>query len=326
MLVTVSIIVPVYKAELFLERCVRSILRQTYGDWELILIDDGSPDNSGRLCDDFARDNARIKVIHKENGGEASAKNAGIEYAKGDYISICDSDDCVTETGYKLLMERAIETDADVVRGLIREYDENIGVNQIKQRTDSVLRSAMAGHYCNIYSRKMIEQCQIRFQPFVLGADLTFMIQVLNKANNIQRIEDVTYEYIIRPNTSKNKSEIQKQDFKHYYDNFRWREWVVNYMNSSEKLLQMYGMQMGGGLCPIITKEWLKYSKEERVQCFERLKNIVKNIDWEKQKVNENGYLWINKDKFCKMTEPQYTNYLRKRFYLIEPIKKVLGR
>ena len=103
MLVTVSIIVPVYKAELFLERCVRSILRQTYGDWELILIDDGSPDNSGRLCDDFARDNARIKVIHKENGGVSSARNMGLDIAAGKWICFVDADDYIGDNYLEVL-------------------------------------------------------------------------------------------------------------------------------------------------------------------------------------------------------------------------------
>lgn len=321
-----SIVVPIYNTDEFLERCLQSILNNKYENYEVILVDDGSTDKSPEICDTYVKKYSNFIVIHKENGGEASSKNAGIEKAHGKYVAICDSDDCVPMDGYKLLMEKAEETGADVVRGLIRQIDENNGEDCVKQRTDSVLRSATAGHYCNIYKKSLLEENHIRFQPFVLGADLTFMIQVLNNAVNIQRIEDVTYEYIIRPANAKNKSEIQKQDFKHYYDNFRWREWVAKYMNSSKKLLDMYKTQMGGGLCPLIDKNWLKYNQKERELCFKSLYNIAKNIDWSMQKVNANGYLWTDAESFLNMTEKQYTKFLKKRFYIINPIKNMLKR
>lgn len=92
----VSVIVPVYKVEKYLDRCVQSILNQTMKDFELILIDDGSPDKCGMICDNWKNKDARIKVIHKENGGLSSARNAGLSIAKGDYIAFIDSDDWVS--------------------------------------------------------------------------------------------------------------------------------------------------------------------------------------------------------------------------------------
>lgn len=92
----ISIIVPVYKAEKTIKRCIASILTQTFGDLELILIDDGSPDASGRICDEMAQKDERIVVIHKENGGVSSARNAGLDVAKGKYLMFCDSDDYVS--------------------------------------------------------------------------------------------------------------------------------------------------------------------------------------------------------------------------------------
>ena len=91
----ISIIVPVYKSEKYLEDCVRSILRQTFGDFELLLIDDGSPDTSGELCEKLTQTDSRIRVYHKENGGASSARNFGMEHALGTYIMFCDSDDYV---------------------------------------------------------------------------------------------------------------------------------------------------------------------------------------------------------------------------------------
>ncbi len=101
----ISIIVPIYKVENYLHRCVDSILAQTFTDFELILVDDGSPDNCGKICDDYAKKDNRIKVIHKENGGLSSARNAGIDIAKGDYLSFVDSDDWIHPQMIELLYQ-----------------------------------------------------------------------------------------------------------------------------------------------------------------------------------------------------------------------------
>ena len=91
----VSIIVPVYKVEKYLRKCIDSIINQTLKDIEIILVDDGSPDNCGKICDEYAAKDTRIKVIHKENGGLSSARNAGMEVAEGEYIGFVDSDDWI---------------------------------------------------------------------------------------------------------------------------------------------------------------------------------------------------------------------------------------
>ncbi|WP_338367787.1 glycosyltransferase family 2 protein, partial [Enterococcus faecium] len=86
----ISIIVPVYKVEKYLRKCVDSILAQTFTDFEVILVDDGSPDNSGKICDEYAEKDNRVRVIHKENGGLSSARNAGIDVARGKYLGFVD--------------------------------------------------------------------------------------------------------------------------------------------------------------------------------------------------------------------------------------------
>ena len=91
----ISVIVPVYKAESYLDRCVESIVNQTYKNLEIILVDDGSPDNSPKMCDDWAKKDERIKVIHKKNGGVSSARNAGINEATGEFVQFVDSDDYI---------------------------------------------------------------------------------------------------------------------------------------------------------------------------------------------------------------------------------------
>lgn len=103
----ISIIVPVYKAETFITRCIESIISQTYPNWELILVDDGSPDNSGHICEEFAQRDSRIHVFYKPNGGVSSARNLGIESAKGEWITFIDSDDYILPNYLENLSEGA---------------------------------------------------------------------------------------------------------------------------------------------------------------------------------------------------------------------------
>ena len=132
----VSIIIPVYKVEMYLARCLDSILNQIYTEWEAILIDDCSPDKSGEICDEYAKKDERFKVIHHEkNGGLSVARNSGLEIATGDYIAFIDSDDYVTEKYLRTLVKDLEKNEADisqcnfyhVVNGEIEENVKQIG-------------------------------------------------------------------------------------------------------------------------------------------------------------------------------------------------------
>lgn len=109
----ISIIVPVYKVEPYLRKCVDSILAQTFTDFEVILVDDGSPDNSGKICDEYASKDSRVRVIHKKNGGLSSARNAGIDVARGKYLGFVDSDDYIEKDMYELLYDNIVKEQAD---------------------------------------------------------------------------------------------------------------------------------------------------------------------------------------------------------------------
>lgn len=111
----ISIIVPIYNAENHLEKCIKSILTQTVEDLELILVDDGSKDNSLSICKAYANKDSRIKVIHQKNAGVSAARNHGIEVAEGDFIGFVDSDDWIDAHMYEILLEEAKKTNADVV-------------------------------------------------------------------------------------------------------------------------------------------------------------------------------------------------------------------
>ena len=111
----ISVIVPVYKAEAYLHRCVDSLLAQTFTDFEILLVDDGSPDRSGEICDEYARKDSRVRVFHKENGGVSSARQCGMDNARGEYTIHADPDDWVDPTMLEELYRKAKEEDADMV-------------------------------------------------------------------------------------------------------------------------------------------------------------------------------------------------------------------
>lgn len=120
----ISIIVPVYNVEKYLNKCVDSILNQTFRDFELILVDDGSPDKSGAICDQYAKKDTRVRVIHKKNGGLSDARNAGIDVAKGKYLGFIDSDDYIAEDMYELLYTNIIKEEANLsICGIYHVYE-----------------------------------------------------------------------------------------------------------------------------------------------------------------------------------------------------------
>lgn len=123
----ISVIVPVYKVEEYLGDCIESILRQTYTDFELILVDDGSPDRCGEICDEYKKKDTRIQVIHKMNGGLSDARNAGLKIASGEYITFVDSDDMISDDYLERLHTSLKKYGADIVQGEFTEDFDDIG-------------------------------------------------------------------------------------------------------------------------------------------------------------------------------------------------------
>ena len=221
---TVSVIVPVYKAEKYIESCIVSILSQTYGDLELILIEDGSPDCSGEICDTWAKKDSRILVIHKENGGASSARNTGLEQAKGRYVCFCDADDALIEDALAKMICEMQHSNAQLVIGdLSTRYtgtpDGESGTNKKKMReyrcanvcdADDLyalwegnnMHSACGKLYC----RDVIEENHIRFcTDMIVMEDYAFVIDYISKCMQICMIPDAVYLYLITDQGIKDK-------------------------------------------------------------------------------------------------------------------------
>lgn len=201
----VSVIVPVYKAEKYLRRCIDSVLAQTYEDWELILVDDGSPDSSGKICDEYAQKDSRISVYHKENGGVSSARNMGLDNAKGDFICFLDSDDYFSKDYLRIALDSTcdlvvVESAMHRRTGLIEPLEQ---LNPCKSSNEteyksilerSLVRGVMRGVLSKIIRRKTIGDVRFLIGQNI-GEDTLFHLQVYKKAKSIEIKSGAVYYY-----------------------------------------------------------------------------------------------------------------------------------
>lgn len=190
----VSVIVPVYNVEKYLAQCIDSIINQTYKNLEIILVNDGSPDNSGKIADDYATQDERIKVIHQKNSGVSAARNAGINRSIGDYICFADADDYLMPDYVEYLLNLAIQNNADV--SLTTEMFTTYYQNQTKKDTIETYSSEEAtaailyynmpiGVYCKMFKRDFIGD-KIRFLPdFFIGEGFNFNTAAFQRANKV---------------------------------------------------------------------------------------------------------------------------------------------
>ncbi len=205
----ISVIIPIYNVEAYLAKSIDSVLAQTYQNLEIILVDDGSPDNSGKIADEYAKKDNRIKVIHKKNGGLSDARNAGMDVATGDYICFIDSDDMLPKNAYELMAKKAIEKDADYVIGNYINCNEDDTLWEkpvfntekyhefqldIKDYVDSFF--IMNSSACNkLFKRQFIEDLNLRFTIGLPAEDAIFTTYCFIKSSKVFYIPDLVYYY-----------------------------------------------------------------------------------------------------------------------------------
>lgn len=213
-----SIIVPVYNVEKYLCKCIDSILNQTFKDFELILVDDGSTDRCGVICDDYAKKDYRVKVIHKKNGGLSSARNTGLDVAKGQYIGFVDSDDYIDIRMYEIMLNHSIEHESDIVicdfryvkeddnieKSILRQNIEDIQVenmNNIRALESLYMRNAVSFEvsWNKLYKKKLFEG--IRFEEGRIHEDSIIIHDLFYKCNKVTHIKCCLYSYLMRENS-----------------------------------------------------------------------------------------------------------------------------
>lgn len=205
----VSVIIPVFKVEDYLSRCVESVINQTYKKLEIILVDDGSPDSSPAICDGYAKKDVRIKVLHKKNGGLSSARNAGLEVAQGEYVYFLDSDDYISSNCFSLLVENALQAGVDIVMGNVKCKNNKTGKEwtfcrahpKEKEKWNELQfwENAFAGNTnCIIACNKLYKSTifdSLRFEEGKLNEDELILHKIISSCKTIISLPDFLYYY-----------------------------------------------------------------------------------------------------------------------------------
>ena len=217
---TFSIIVPVYKVENYLEKCVLSLINQTFKEIEIILVDDGSPDNCPAMCDNFALRDSRVHVIHKPNGGLSEARNAGLSVARGDYVLFVDSDDYIEVTTCEKF-QKFLYKDIDIIIGQalvengICELKHIDDIEQIFDGKKYLLKALKQGKapmavWLNVYRREFLLINQLSFKLGILHEDEQFTPRVFLAAKKVLVTDIAFYHYVIRNNSIMTKLDKRK--------------------------------------------------------------------------------------------------------------------
>ena len=206
----ISVIVPIFNVEKYLERCVNSILRQSYGNIEVVLVDDGSSDGSGLICDSFAKKDSRVKVIHQTNSGVATARNTGLDSSTGDYICFVDSDDYVHPDFIKYLFIKLTENDCDICMcdfvstekwEYFKEVDWNKKVSIYdRSKIFDQFYSDIHCHIIVLWNKLIKRECigNIRFDDGFINEDEGTTFKFLYNASKIAFCEESLYYYYSR--------------------------------------------------------------------------------------------------------------------------------
>lgn len=222
----ISLICPIYKAETYLQTCVDSVIAQTFEDWELLLINDGSPDKSGKICDEYAQKDYRIKVYHKDNEGVCITRQFGIDHATGEYVIQIDPDDWIEKEMLQDLYTTAKEKDADMVFCDFYEDTENgthyVSQTPVKCTSKDILKELFGklhGSTCNkLIKLSCIKENNISFpKAFNFCEDTFFISQLLLCIQNVQYLPKAYYHYNVYNNNNSlvrsYSSKIQMEDF-----------------------------------------------------------------------------------------------------------------
>lgn len=335
--IKISIIIPVYNVERHLSACVDSVINQTLNEIEIILVNDGSTDNSSEICDEYALKDNRISVIHKKNGGLSDARNTGLKKARGEFICFLDSDDWIDKNMLAEYYSAAYKDNADiVVSGIIIEYvhegykiDKRLRsmVCKSSQITESILECEEKGLFnpvCNkLYKSSLLKAMDIYFEKNGMPAeDLLFNCEVFKSVSTIVLIDKAYYHYMRR-----NEETLVTR----YYDNYY--EKVNDFFNARKELYEHYEILDNIGERQF-NKSYLGYlhgsiknlyrkdcplSNKDKIKILYEIKNDITNINGSNNIFNDFFSKIINKiisGKNYTFINIKYTIlfYLRNRF------------
>ncbi len=281
----ISVIVPVYKVEHYLEKCVRSIQNQTYANLEIILVDDGSPDRSGELCDALAAGDSRIRIIHQGNGGQARARNSGLAAATGDFVGFVDSDDSIDGDMYACLYDAMVKHNADLAvcnarwvaeSGAVLKAHPGSGevcVYHGESAYDRLIPTLNNSVWNKLFRRDLLAGKKFP-EGIFHGEDFIFLLEYLKSVHAVAMVNADKYNYLQR------KGSVTGSTFSH------------------KKLDEIASKDV---ICKIIEKSFPAHIAVAKKWCFTARMNVVRGIvragnkkEWEKTYQEGRAYLKAN--------------------------------
>lgn len=244
-----SILVPVYNVENFIDECIQSVLNQTYSNWELILVDDGSPDNSGAICDRYKEQDDRIKVIHKENQGLISARRVGIANATGDYYCFLDSDDYIVPDMLEVLRKKIADYLPDCIMYGFDRFCIPNGLFSLASKDTMIIEKRSIYKKCfislsyNAIWGKCVKSSVFdgrdysAYYKYLHGEDLLQSVEIYQNSHSILVIPDCLYKYRTNPD-----SITQAENYDNYKHDSTIREYVLNFLEN-ENVLTVFDMK-----------------------------------------------------------------------------------
>lgn len=327
----ISVIVPIYNVEKYLERSIGALMSQTYSNLEIILVDDGSKDRSGAMCDEFAIRDSRIKVIHKENGGSSSARNRGIEAATGDYIGFCDSDDYPENDLYENLLNVAKEyPDMVIAQAMSSDYtDDGVLVKGPYKDSGKVnfltkqemFRLLMLHVGDSSFCTKLIRadyMKKFRFEEGRLNEDFELIIRMLSDIPGVYSLEKNGYNIVLR-HGSNSRNKFGEVFYNSMIENsdraFKMME--ESYPELREEGIRFWYFQRLDYMLHIP----VSYMKKSNTVCW----NIIRDLKNGRKQIKNNAFL-TRKEK-RNLLILSYAPRMSKRFHnMIMVVKRALGK
>lgn len=327
----ISVVVPIYNVEKYLERSIGALMSQTYSNLEIILVDDGSKDRSGAMCDEFAIRDSRIKVIHKENGGSSSARNMGIEAATGDYIGFCDSDDYPENDLYENLLNIAREyPDMVIAQAMSSDYtDDGVLVKGPYKDSGKVnfltkqemFRLLMLHVGDSSFCTKLIKadyMKKFRFEEGRLNEDFELIIRMLSDISGVYSLEKNGYNIVLR-HGSNSRNKFGEVFYNSMIENsdraFRMME--ESYPELREEGVRFWYFQRLDYMLHIP----VAYMKKSNTVCW----NIIRDLKNGRKQIKNNAFL-TQKEK-RNLLILSYAPRMSKRFHnMIMVVKRALGK
>lgn len=292
----ISVIVPVFNDEKYLKECIESIIKQTYENLQIILIDDGSRDKSGKICDMYAEKDKRIEVIHKENGGVSSARNVGLDNARGEWVTFIDADDWVEEDFLKLMLEKATKEKADVV---LCEYNRRIEKNierveltakeeiiNSEKHLQNALNPQTGCGYCTM---KLIKKSIIKdkFDENLKAAeDALFSIRLSNKINKEVILRKALYNY--RMNSESAVKRYDEEYPKKYLKAIKKIKEYLEEQHSNKEAIQNYYNFVAYHVM-LIAVNYCYHPENKQKHKLSILKKVCKQTDF-KEGIEKSNY------------------------------------